>query len=216
MTVSKPVSIGKTSGHYDNAFKINMGGSQSGTMGHILARYEYGRSWGQRPWPQLKGQCWLASSSSRPLCKAPPQSAGRSGFTTSLPPCDPVLDPSDLADLWGHGGGQRLWQRTSLDEVSGDELSGDEVPVRGALNPGKSHWVPSSSCASSTANSPFTRLFVWDVIALAGKRTKLKGRECGLLEQALPCYGCRRSNACWVGVSSLSLHGDGLGAGDVY
>lgn len=152
MTVYKPVSIGKSSGHHDNVFKINMGGSQSGTMGHILARYEHGRSWGQRPWPQLKGQWGLASSSSRPLCKAPPQSAGRSSFTPSLPPCDPV----------------RRCQEMRCQEMRCQGVRCQEMRCRqGCSEPWKVPLSVHPACPlPSTANSPFTWLLVWDVIAL--------------------------------------------------
>lgn len=154
--------------------------------------------WQERPWLQLKGQCWLASFSC-PWCKAPAQTAGCS---TSLLPCDPMLDSPDHGGLQGHGGGQRLWQHVSL---QCQDMRCQEMTARDALNPGK---VPQSSILLvhfPALQTLFSWLLLWDMISFAGKITELKGQACGSLAQALSCYGCLWCCVCWVGVSSLSL-----------
>lgn len=159
------VSIGKISGHHDNVLKwTGVVLRDHGSHTHN----ECGRSWGQKPWPHLKGQCWLASSSSSHP-SAPAQNSSWRSFTAALPRCDPVLDPPDCAGLWGHRGGQRLWQLTSF--MYQGMIDRDALESHTKCHPARP--LP------STASSPFTWFLERNVVAFAEKRTKWKVRERG-------------------------------------
>jgi len=114
-----------------------------------LAHYEYGRSWGQKPLPQLKGYSHKASAGWHPRpptpcvrCQHKLQAAAISQhFCCPVTLCwthQTVLDCGVTVVNRGCDIPLHLCQEMRFQEMTG----------RDAVNPGKSHEVPSCSSAS--------------------------------------------------------------------